>query len=300
VPKPPYKLGPLDEVAVRFPAVPEYLKKDEFEDLLRTGKVISGNFTIEPEGTLNLGPLYGKVKVADLSVEQARKVVEDQLKKTTEEKLVQTGKVFLELTQFRGMQQVRGPHLVRPDGTVSLGIYGSVRLAGFTLDEAKVVLEDHLSQFIEKPEISIDIAGYNSSFYYLIFDGAGNGEQVMRIPVTGNETVLDAISQVSGLPAVAWKRNIWIARPTVEGEDMILPVAWREITKRGITETNYQLLPGDRLYVQAEPIITLDTYIGRVFAPIERVMGGVLFGTSTYRTLRFIGSRGAVGGGFGF
>jgi polysaccharide export outer membrane protein len=305
VPRPPYNLMPLDEVGIRFPAVPENLNKDDLEDLVKTGRVISGAFTIEPEGTVNLGPIYGRVKVADLTVDQARDEVEKRLAETIAKRYLEKGKVFVELTQFRGMQQVRGDHLVRPDGTVSLGVYGNVMVFGRTLDEAKAAIEEHLSRFMVKPEVSVDVSGYNSKVYYVIFDGAGYGEQVYRFPVTGSETVLDAIGQVNGLPPVASKKRIWIARPPQEGhEDDILPVDWQAITRHGRTACNYQILPGDRIYVQAESVITTNTYIDRWLQPLERLMGGTLLGVATYRTLRFIGSVGGQGGigggGFGF
>ena len=40
---------------------------------------------------------------------------------------------------------------------------------------------------------------YNSKVYYVITEGAGAGDLVARLPITGNETVLDAISQINGL-----------------------------------------------------------------------------------------------------
>jgi polysaccharide biosynthesis/export protein len=300
VPKPPYRLMPFDEVGIRFPAVPENLGKEDFEALAKAGRVISGTFTVEPEGTVNLGPIYGKIQVVDLTIDQARTVLEAQLMKAVKKELVRDGKVFMELTQFRGMQQIRGEHLVRPDGTVSLGIYGSVPVAGLTLMEAKLTIEAFLSQYLERPEISVDVAGYNSHVYYVIFDGAGYGEQVFRLPVTGKETVLDAIGQVNGLPPVAWKHRIFVARPSHNGEELVLPVDWKQITRRGSTETNYQILPGDRLYVQAEPWITTDTYLGRFLAPFERAMGFTLLGTAVVRSTRNINGSGGSGNGGGF
>ena len=38
----------------------------------------------------------------------------------------------------------------------------------------------------------MDVQGFNSKLYYVILDGGGAGQQVVRLPVTGNETVLDA------------------------------------------------------------------------------------------------------------
>ena len=97
----------------------------------------------------------------------------------------------------------------------------------------------------------------------MITDGAGFGEQVFRFPITGNETVLDAISQINGLPAVASKRRMWVARPSPCEHccDQVLPVDWRAITEGGSTATNYQLFPGDRVIVMANRLIEFDNQL---------------------------------------
>jgi polysaccharide export outer membrane protein len=202
------------------------------------------------------------------------------------------------LVQAQGLQIIQGIHLVRPDGTIDLGIYGSVYVTGLTTEQAKLKVEQYLSQYLLEPRIALDVAGYNSKVYYVIYDGAGFGEQVTRLPVTGNETVLDAVAAVNGLPAVACKSLVWISRPSPDGgEGSVLPVDWKAITQRGVAKSNYQMMPGDRLYVKADPLITLNTYIDRFVSPIERVMGGILLGSSTYRSLKFINNAN-VGSGF--
>jgi polysaccharide export outer membrane protein len=305
VPKPPYLLAALDQVAIQFPALPENLKKEDLEDLKQAGRAFSGQFTIEPEGTVNLGAAYGRVKVTDMTVDEARKKIEERIKKITKEKLVEDGQVFMELGQIRTMQQIAGPHLVRPDGTISLGMYGTVFVAGLTLDDAKTKIEDHLSRYLERPEVAVDVAGFNSKVYYIVFDGAGQGDQVFRMPVYGNETVLDALGSVNGLPPTAWKRKIWVARPTLDGKDdeQILPVDWNAIVQKGDPKTNYRILPGDRIFVQANKFITWNNYVSMATAPIERLMGASLFGTFAYRSFFFLSqpffSRSGSGAGFG-
>jgi polysaccharide export outer membrane protein len=169
-----------------------------------------------------------------------------------------------------------------------------------SLDEIKFAVEAHLSQFIHKPEVSVDVVAYNSRVYYVILDGGGFGEQVVRLPATGNETVLDAIAQIEGLSQVSSK-NIWVARPAPAGTEcgQVMDVNWREITKEGITTTNYQLLPGDRIYVQADHLIAFDNLVAKVTAPFERMFGFTLLGHGTVRALQF-GHRGGAGGGGGF
>src|SRR5207245_10531651 len=115
-------------------------------------------------------------------------------------------------------------HLVRVDGTVGLGVYGAAPVAGKTIEQAReeiarvihgrldpktVALKDVLDG------LSVDVLAYNSSGYYIITDGAGLGEQVYRFPVTGNETVLDSISNINGLPVVSSPKRIRVARRTV-------------------------------------------------------------------------------------
>src|SRR5262249_18276970 len=156
--------------------------------------------------------------------------------------------------------QTSGQHLVRQDGTIDLGSYGCVMVAGLTLAQAKVAIERHLSQYLLEPELSIDVLAYNSKVYYVIFDGAGYGMSAYPFPTPGRETVLDAISQISGLPAVSSTRKIWVARPAPPNHPcmQILPVDWLAITQGGATTTNYQLFPGDRVYVQSDCFIKAD------------------------------------------
>lgn len=201
-------------------------------------------------------------------------------------KVLKNPQVSVSLAQSRGSQQIRGDHLVRPDGTISLGLYGSVNVVGMTLQNAKLAIEQHLSQYLYKPEVSVDVYAYNSKVYYVITDGGGAGEQVIRVPATGNETVLDAISQINGLPAVASKERIWIARPAPvsQSPDQILPVDWCGITRSGQTATNYQVMPGDRIYVMAQPLITTDTYLARLIAPVERIFGIILLGNNAIQS----------------
>jgi polysaccharide export outer membrane protein len=186
-------------------------------------------------------------------------------------------------------QPIRGQHLVRPDGTINLGIYGSVYVAGMTLEQARAVIADLLSQRVKNltvRNVSVDVLAYNSKVYYVITDGGGYGEQVVRLPITGNETVLDAISLITGLPPVASKKLIWVARATPghQGE-RILPVDWIGITQHGSAATNYQLLPGDRLYVQSEKLRRIDAGIAKFLSPIERILGVTLLGSETVNSI---------------
>jgi polysaccharide export outer membrane protein len=213
--------------------------------------------------------------------------------------------LLVESTRGLPTQPVRGQHLVRPDGTLSLGTYGSIYVAGMTLDQVAAAVARAIESRLdpkavqENPvkleDVSVDVLAYNSKVYYVITDGGGYGEQVYKFPVTGNDTVLDAIANITGLPAVASKKHIWVARRTPHGAPpAVLPVDWCGIAQRGDTGTNYQLFPGDRVYVQANKLITVDSWLAKVLAPVERVLGVTLLGSSTVNSIRNRGTGGTT------
>lgn len=212
------------------------------------------------------------------------------------------------LDAVRGLpiQPVSGQFNVRMDGTLGLGFWGSVPVAGLTLDQAAELIRQHLLRSDELGKrwqvtaeniiVVVDVLAYNSKFYYVVTDGGGYGEQVYKLPIYGSETAFDAISNIYGLPAVASKRNVWVARRTPHHDQpfQILPVDWVGITQHGHTMTNYQIMPGDRIYVKAQKLIHIDTALARIISPIERVFGVTLLGASTVNAIK--GPSGALGG----
>jgi polysaccharide biosynthesis/export protein len=263
VPRPPYHLRAMDALALQVQGVPKDMP-------------ISGVYPIEPGGMLRLGPNYGALRVAGMTIEEAEVAIRDYLKNTIKEPIVTAS-----LAEMATKQQIAGQHLVGPDGRVTLGSYGSVGVVGMTVEQAKAAIEQHLSQFLDSPEISLDVFAYNSKVYYVVTQGAGQGDSVYRFPVTGNETVLDAISQINGLNFNCSKR-IWIARPTDEpGHVQVLPVEWDAITSQACASTNFQILPGDRVFVAEDKMVALDTGLAKIAAPFERIMGFSLLGVGT-------------------
>lgn len=287
---PPYRIEPPDILlidAVRaVPRGPYTLRTLDALHIQVRGSLpdapIDGVYRIEPGGTIRLGYHYGSVPVSGLTVNDAERAIARHLRDYLREPIVSAT-----LADISVKQQIAGQHLVAPDGTVTLGAYGNVPVVGMTVPEARQAIEQHLSRFLDEPEISLQVYAYNSKVYYVITQGAGLGDGVYRFPVTGNETVLDAISQINGLQQVSSKK-IWIARPTDDpGVVQVLPVNWEQITAEGMAATNYQIFPGDRIFVAEDRLVALDTAIAKLTAPLERIMGFSLLGVGT--TTRFSG-----------
>src|SRR4051812_1732081 len=277
VPHPPYRLHPLDIVKLTASGLP-------------AENVLSGDFTVGIDGTLVLGFSYDKVdntyqpiKVDGMTLTEVHDAVKKRLELTANQ-----ADVSISLVKIGAQQTIAGEHLVAPDGTVNLGAYGRVRVVGMTLEQAKAAIETHLSSRFDRPEVAIDVFGYNSKVYYVVIQGAGLGDQIFQLPVKGNETVLDALSQVQGLSG-SQSTRMWVARPGSNecGGDQVLPVDWLGITQRGDIATNYQILPGDRMYIAEDKLVALDTALAKFISPVERVLGVTLLGTQTAHGIKF-------------
>jgi polysaccharide biosynthesis/export protein len=272
VPKAPHKLEPFDVLLVRV--------ANAFAD-----QPIADAYSIDPEGTVDLGPAYGRVRVVGLTTDEAQAEIRRHLAQ-----LIEDPEVSVSLAASVGAQTISGEHLVGPDGRINLSTYGSVYVAGLTLDQARAEIERHLSTYLEAPQVAVDVFAYNSKTYYVITQGAGQGDDVTEFPITGNETVLDAIAQLGGLSQLSSTR-IFIARPAPNGVgcEQILPVNWDDISRGASTATNYQIMPRDRLYIAEDPFVKFNALVFKYTQPFERLFGFTSLGTATLNQIKRFG-----------
>ena len=79
-----------------------------------------------------------------------------------------------------------------------------------------------------------------------------------------------------------------------------MPVDWLAVTQRGDISTNYQIMPGDRLYVSEDKWVAFDTALGKFISPFERIMGVTLLATSASQRAAFWKTGGQNSGRSGF
>ncbi len=97
----------------------------------------------------------------------------------------------------------------------------------------------------EKTQINVQLLEPVHRYYVL-----GEVNSPGSYPLDGHENVLDGILAAGGLTTAAAPCKILLARPTLSSSCRVtLPVCYREITQLGDTTTNYQIQPGDRIFV---------------------------------------------------
>ncbi len=73
--------------------------------------------------------------------------------------------IFVEALNTLPTQPLGGEKLVRPDGTINLGYYGDLHVAGLTLSEIEAKIEERLKHYVNNPRVHVDVAAFNSKVF---------------------------------------------------------------------------------------------------------------------------------------
>lgn len=154
--------------------------------------------------------------------------------------------VMLEVVDYTSEVRLPADQQILPDGSLDLGKYGRLIVAGLTPEQAEQLIEDRLVNTGEEPE-QVNVRVLEPQLVYYVL---GEVSSPGSYPLVGSETVLDAIVAAGGMTADASPCDVLLARPTHPGSCRVtLPICYRQITQLGDTSTNYQIQPGDRIYV---------------------------------------------------
>jgi len=141
------------------------------------------------------------------------------------------------------------------DGTVDLGKYGRPVVAGKTVPMIHAEIQALISAQEKNKEdalVTVRLVNRVSKVYYVLGEVNSPG----AYPLAGRETVLDGIIAAGGITRQASEHKIILSRPTPpHGCRMVLPICYKDIVQVGDTATNYQLAPGDRIYVPSTTML---------------------------------------------
>ncbi|GAB3376513.1 polysaccharide export protein [Spongiibacter taiwanensis] len=145
-----------------------------------------------------------------------------------------------------------GGNEVKADGTIFYPYVGDIQVVGKTTAEVKTLIEEKLSEVINKPQVDVRVADFRSQRVYI----SGAVERPGIVPVTNVPmTVLDAVESVGGMAEdAAWTS----AQLTRDGQ--VSTISLRALYERGDWQGNMLLKHGDLIHIprnDAEKIFVL-------------------------------------------
>ncbi len=155
--------------------------------------------------------------------------------------------LLIEPVDYRSDIEIPADQMVKIDGTIDLGGFGRIIVAGMTVEQIENLVIERIESLTGKRNaVNVQLLESNAAVYYVLGSVSSPG----AYPLVGRETVLDAILRAGGLNGTASPCDIVLSRPTGPCEcRVVMPICYRQITQMGDTTTNFQIQPGDRIYV---------------------------------------------------
>ncbi len=220
---------------------------------------IRGEYFVDGDGTVVLGPAYGHAKVGGLLREDAERALVRHL-----ELILRAPSVLIEVQPDPALQ-LDGPRLVLPDGRISMGRFEPTLVAGLTLTEACAHIEAHLASkgYVTEVGIDLDLNRRDLGYCLVVFESlayeidASNGKQRLvktqqfaRLPLSGHERLLDAVAICPG--KVSWV-GVWAYLLRQDAQDPTR-TRCRKVNARTLIDNpsdraNELLQSGDRLLI---------------------------------------------------
>ena len=134
---------------------------------------------------------------------------------------------------------------VRADGMISVPLIDDVQAEGLAPQELKEVITRELSEFITAPDVTIIVLQMNSRFVSVI----GEVAQEVRVPLTRDLRVLEAIAIAGGFSTFADRSDVRIVRRNIDGSESEYRFDYSAYIRGRAPRTNIVLQAGDTIIV---------------------------------------------------
>jgi polysaccharide export outer membrane protein len=129
---------------------------------------------------------------------------------------------------------------VSSEGMISYYLVGDIPASGLTRFELRDKIEKALSKYIRRPQVIVQIVEARSHKVYALGEVESPGVYHMRT----HFTLIEALSEAGGITSDAYLSGAYIVR-----NGRVLLVNFYELIKKGNTEENIPLVPGDVIYI---------------------------------------------------
>jgi polysaccharide export outer membrane protein len=160
-----------------------------------------------------------------------------------------------QLVDIGNAQAIRGQintsYKIEFDGTTKLPVIGRTKLAGITLRECELYLEELYSEYYNSPYVIVTV----SNRRVIIFPGSSGSATVLSL-TNDNTTLLEAIAMTGGLGGDAKAAQIKVIRGDKENPDVYLVDL---STIAGMRDGSMVLQANDIIYVEprVRPIVEI-------------------------------------------
>ena len=222
---------------------------------------LPGDQVIKPDGTVSIGE-FGSYEAANKTIAQiqteVQSVIDRQLRQDMEIQFAkeESERRLRQATEANFSDGLLADRMDLDGDSDELDFEDDEVSADSATDQAKQEqvraterrrqLDKRIDERLRQNQVSARLVNWDSKRIYVLGEVNSPG----YYPYTGNQTTLDALVEAGGLTTKANGHQIIVSRPTPCGScRIVMKFCYDQVVQLGDTSTNYQLLPGDRVFV---------------------------------------------------
>ncbi len=152
--------------------------------------------------------------------------------------------------------ELSGSQTIAPDGTVTIGLIGAIKVEGLTIEETARLLERKLSPFLVRKIVNVSLVDARPLNIAVVGEVNRPGTRILtfsRSTATGRDaqaaTITRALELAGGITQQADVSNIQVSRVGSGGQRRIIKVDLLNLLRQGDINQDVKLLDGDSVFV---------------------------------------------------
>jgi len=159
--------------------------------------------------------------------------------------------------QFRYTPEFNQTVTVQPDGYISLGVSGDLKVAGFTIEETRQAVLRQANKRLQDPVASIVLKEFQKPYFVVAGEVAQPGKIEMREKVTA----LQAIMLAGGMKESAKSSQVVVFRKINSDTAEVKVLNLKEIRRTSDLENDLTLQAGDMVYVPRDKLSKVERFM---------------------------------------
>ncbi len=146
---------------------------------------------------------------------------------------------------------------ILPDGSVTLDLIGSLKLANLTIEQARTAILQKSAEVLQDPEVSLILRDFQKPYFVIAGEVVNPGRYDMR----EKTTALQAVMLAGGFRDTAKASRILVFRKVNTEFAEMRAVNLNKINKTNKLEQDIMLSPGDMILVPQNTLTKIERFV---------------------------------------
>jgi len=157
---------------------------------------------------------------------------------------------------------------VRPDGKLSYPLLGTIKAAGFTIDELQNIVKEKLSQYIRTPEVTVSIKETKGNKIIMLGEVSSPGIYTYE----GSINLLEAIAMAGDFTNEGKRESVIVVSDNLTEHPKVRRVNLFLAIREGTSKEDIVLKPNDLVYVPRRFISDFNRFLSDIQPTVDKAM----------------------------